>query len=179
MVAPPTPPESGRASTDSGVIRALEQATSRVLELIRSLDRAVERDEVVTVMIAHLGETHRRAGFFATRGSELWLFAINPALPKMPKATLRLDRPSTLQDIVGTRLPYRGPMVDDASRAFLTAVLGTSPPEILLVPITVRERVVGVLFGEHRVHHTFDDQLALAGRAAGAALERILKAKRG
>jgi hypothetical protein len=39
--------------------------------------------------------------------------------------------------------------------------------------------VVGVLFGEHRQRHTFDDQLALAARAAGMALERILKAKRG
>jgi hypothetical protein len=43
----------------------------------------------------------------------------------------------------------------------------------------VRDRVVGVLFGEGRRRHTFDDQLALAARAAGNALERILKARRG
>jgi hypothetical protein len=97
----------------------------------------------------------------------------------MPFGTLRLDRPSTLQDVVGTRLPYRGPMHDDASRSFLISILGACPPEILLVPVAVRERVVGVLFGEHRHHHTFDDQLALAARAAGMALERILKARRG
>ncbi len=70
-------------------------------------------------------------------------------------------------------------MHDEASRTFLSAALGACPPEILLVPITVRERVVGVLFGEHRLKHTFDDQLALAARAAGNALERILKARRG
>jgi hypothetical protein len=92
---------------------------------------------------------------------------------------MRLDRPSTLADVVGTRLPYRGPMHDEASRTFLSAALGACPPEILLVPISVRERVVGVLFGEHRRKHTFDDQLALAARAAGNALERILKARRG
>ena len=57
--------------------------------------------------------------------------------------------------------------------------LGACPAEILLVPVTVRERVVGVLFGEHRQRHTFDDQLALAARAAGMALERILRARRG
>ena len=82
----------------------------------------------------------------------------------LPCATLRLDRPVDAADVVGTRLPYRGPMHDDASAArSSTAVLGVVPPEILLVPITVRERVVGVLFGEHRMRHTFDDQLALAG----------------
>jgi hypothetical protein len=70
-------------------------------------------------------------------------------------------------------------MHDADSRTFLQSVLGVCPPEILLVPITVRERVVGVLFGEHRLRHTFDDQLALASRAAGNALERILKSKRG
>jgi hypothetical protein len=103
---------------------------------------------------------------------------MQPKPEVIPVSTLRLDRPSTLQDVVGTRLPYRGPMHDDPSRNFLAAVLGSSPPEILLVPVAIRERVVGVLYGEHRHRHTFDDQLALAARAAGMALERILKAKK-
>ncbi|CAN5467582.1 hypothetical protein BH11MYX1_BH11MYX1_43590 [soil metagenome] len=179
MVAPPSPPEHrAHTNTEAGIARALEQATVRVLDLIRDLGTAADRDEVVAVMIAHLAENHRRAGFFAVRSSELSLFSVTPNVVPLPVATVRLDRPSTLADIVGTRLPYRGPMHDVTSRMFLQAILGVCPPEILLVPITVRERVVGVLFGEHRMRHTFDDQLALASRAAGDALERILKAKR-
>ena len=183
IVAPPTPPERGVARAQSvsetGLSRALEQATARVLELIHTLDHTTERDQIIAVMIAHLAESHRRAGFFAMRAGALSLFAIIPRIPDIPAAQLRLDRPSTLSDVVGTRLPYRGPMLDDTSRGFLTATLGSCPPEILLVPIAVRERVVGVLFGDQRVKHTFDDQLALAARAAGMALERLLKAKRG
>jgi Type II secretion system (T2SS), protein E, N-terminal domain len=172
---------------DSGgraLVRALEDATARAIEVIRQLERAESRDQVVDLMIAHLAETHHRAGFFVTRQGtskgaiELGLFSMTPRPAVMPFANLRLDRPSTLQDVVGTRLPYRGPMHDDASRAFLVSILGACPAEILLVPVAVRERVVGVLFGEHRQRHTFDDQLALAARAAGMALERILKAKR-
>jgi len=181
MVAPPSPPEHHtrtHSTTEAGVARALEQATTRVLSLIRDLEHAENRDEVVAVMIAHLAETHRRAGFFAVRTSELSLFSITPNVVPLPWQTVKLDRPSTLADVVGTRLPYRGPMHDQISRNFLEAILGVCPPEILLVPITVRERVVGVLFGEHRMRHTFDDQLALASRAAGDALERILRAKR-
>ncbi len=179
IVAPPAPPEqTGRAASDHGLLAALEDATAQMLELIRHLERAGERDQVVEAMMNHLATSHRRAGFFAARAGEIQLFAITPKPPVIPYATLRLDRPSTLQDVVGTRLPYRGPMHDDASRNFLTAALGACPPEILLVPITVRERVVGVLFGEHRLKHTFDDQLALAARAAGNALERILKARK-
>lgn len=193
IVAPPSPPEPARGSpaiqdtSGPSLVRALEVATSRSIELIHALERAQDRDGVVSLMISHLGETHRRAGFFSIRNAaagtgraaELAVFAIQPVAPSLPSSTLRLDRPSTLQDVVGTRLPYRGPMHDDASRTFLASVLGACPPEILLVPVTVRERVVGVLFGEHRMRHTFDDQLALAARAAGMALERILKAKRG
>ncbi|MDB4954088.1 MAG: ral secretory system protein domain protein [Myxococcales bacterium] len=182
MVAPPVPPEAQRGTPafdppPQGLSRALDDAIQRVLDLVRTLDQAHDRDEVVRLMIAHLAESHRRAGFFAARAGELSLFASSPRIASTT-ATLRLDRPSTLQDVVGTRLPYRGPVDDAASRTFLTAVLGAVPPEILLVPISIRERVVGVLFGEQRLRHTFDDQLSLAARAAGMALERILKAKR-
>jgi hypothetical protein len=182
-----TPPSLSHAGDSSGLAlaRALEEATARAIDVIRHLEHTQTRDQIVDAMISYLAETHHRAGFFVTRhpapgdAGELGMFAMTPRPVAMPSASLRLDRPSTLQDIVGTRLPYRGPMHDDASRAFLTSVLGACPPEILLVPVTVRERVVGVLFGEHRQRHTFDDQLALAARAAGMALERILRSRRG
>ena len=184
VVGPPSLPSAGDAS-GRALMRALEDATARAIEVIRQLEHAESRDEVVDRMVTHLAENHHRAGFFVTRHggakgvTELGLFSMMPKPAVMPFATLRLDRPSTLQDVVGTRLPYRGPMHDDASRTFLISILGACPPEILLVPVAVRERVVGVLFGEHRQRHTFDDQLALAARAAGMALERILKSKRG
>lgn len=196
LVAPPHAPESRQsqsaiplptgAAPGSGpletsgqtLVRALEEATSRAIELIRNLEAAPDRDHVIDLLVAHLATTHRRAGFFAVKGGELSLFAVSPRPASLPFAALRLDRPSTLQDVVGTRLPYRGPMHDEQSRAFLAAALGDAPPEILLVPITIKERVVGVLFGEHRLRHTFDDQLALAARAAGMSLERILRQHR-
>jgi len=185
IVGPPSPPSVAGDTGGQALVRALEDATARAIEVIRRLEHAESRDQVVDVLIAHLSENHHRAGFFVARHgaskgvTELSLFSMTPRPAVMPFATLRLDRPSTLQDVVGTRLPYRGPMHDDASRTFLVSILGACPPEILLVPVAVRERVVGVLFGEHRRRHTFDDQLALAARAAGMALERILKSKRG
>ena len=188
IVAPPAPPEISRGAprpeTASTPVRALEDATSRMIEMIRTLEYAQSRDDVVGIMVHHLAETHRRAGFFMIKpvppkgASELGVFSMEPRPATLPFATLRLDAPSTLQDVVGTRLPYRGPMHDDASRQFLANVLGAAPPEILLVPVAVRDRVVGVLFGEHRLRHTFDDQLAIAARAAGMALERVLKSRR-
>ncbi|MDQ3368188.1 MAG: hypothetical protein M3680_22415 [Myxococcota bacterium] len=189
IVAPPSPPEASRSQpiaqgTGTSLVRALEESTSRSIALINALELATDRNGVVSTMITHLAESHRRAGFFALKpgadkANELALFALQPPPGALPTASLRLDRASTLQDVVGTRLPYRGPMHDESSQAFLASILGACPPEILLVPVAIRERVVGVLFGEHRLRHTFDDQLALAARAAGMALERILKTRRG
>lgn len=183
IVAVPSPPELARGAplvdmSAPSLLRVLEESTSRSIEVIHALERAQSRDDVISLMSNHLSQTHRRAGFFSIKNGELTLFSSVPKSELQTGAALRLDRPSTLQDVVGTRLPYRGPMHDDASRNFLTASFGSCPPEILLVPVVVRERVVGVLFGEHRLLHTFDDQLALAARAAGMALERILKQKR-
>ena len=167
------------ATAESDLTRNLEDATRSVLDLIHVLESTTDRDAVVAAMISHIAEAHVRAGLFVTRGNELALFSMVPAATTMSAVTLRLDRSSTLQEVVEARLPYRGPMHDPDSRTFLEAVLGACPSEILLVPIAVRDRVVGVLFGEHRTRHTFDDQLALVARAAGIALERILMAKRG
>jgi hypothetical protein len=182
IVAAPSPPEITQPTKTPQ--RPQEDSATLLLKLIRDLEHARDRDTVVGMMVAHLADTHRRAGFFvvkpgATKGTtELSVFSVEPRPASLPFATLRLDRPSTLQDVVGTRLPYRGPTMDEASRIFLAGALGVAPPEILLVPVAVRERVVGVLFAETRLRHTFDDQLALAARAAGMALERILMAKR-
>ena len=177
MTAPANAPEFDL--TGQTLVRALEDSTARAIELIRTLETALTRDDVIAMMIGHLAQTHRRAGFLSMKSNELTVFAMTPRPLLMPQAALRLDRPSTFQDVVGTRLPYRGPIADEASRMFLSSAFdGAAPTEILLVPVAVRERVVGVLFADQRSRHTFDDQLGLAARAAGMALERILKTRR-
>ncbi len=105
---------------------------------------------------------------------ELTPFALRPAPPSPPIA-MALSRGSTLQDVVGTRLPYRGPVVDEATRKLLTTAFGSAPEEMLALPVAIRDRVVGIAYGDGRHRHTFDEQLAIAARAAGQALERILR----
>ena len=171
---------AGTGAPTPASARDLDTAMMRSLALIRALEHAADRDAVLGLLISHLAATHRHAGFFVMRGraAELAVFAMQPPPSITPFATLSLDRPSMFQDVIGTRLPYRGPIDDDASRTFLAAVLGVAPAEILLVPVAIRERTVGVLFADGRHGPTFDDQLALVSRAAGLALERILTSKR-
>jgi Type II secretion system (T2SS), protein E, N-terminal domain len=184
LLTPPSPPQARRtggmpAPNTEDLVAELELATGRVVELVRRLDQAVDRDQIIDLLVQHLAESHQRAGFLTVRQAVLTAFRITPAPATMSTASLKLDGPSTLQDVMDTQLPYRGPIADDSSRQFLGAILGEVPSEILLVPITVRERAVGVLFAERRKRHTFDEQLAVASRAAGVAFERVVRARRG
>ncbi len=184
LLAPPSPPQARRtggmaapASTED-LVAELEAATGRVVELVRRLDQATDRDQIIDLLVQYLADSHQRAGFFTIRQAVLSTFRLVPAPAVLPPAQLKLDGPSTLQEVVDTPLPYRGPITDEVSRQFLAAALGDVPSEILLVPISVRERAVGVLFAERRKRHTFDEQLAVASRAAGTAFERVVRARR-
>ncbi|HRC58790.1 MAG TPA: hypothetical protein PKU97_22860, partial [Kofleriaceae bacterium] len=202
LMAAPTPPQAGAwrsspsipiANSPADLVAELEAATSRVVELVRRLDQARNRDEIIELLVTHLLDSHARAGFLTVRHKLLTAFRVDSTsgdsktagkaegkanAESSSRAEMKLDGPSTLQDVVDTRLPYRGPVADDASRQFLTAAVGDAPGEILLVPISVRDRVVGVLFADRRKRHTFDEQLAVASRAAGVAFERVLLARR-
>jgi hypothetical protein len=158
--------------------RELERASTRLVELLRGLDHVQSRDATIAALLDYLAESHQRVAFLAVKNGQLSPFLQRPASASTAKVKLSLDVPSTMQDAVGTRLPYRGTVADDATRNFLEAAFGVLPEEVLILPIGVRDRVVAVLYGDGRRGHTFDEHFAIAGRAAGLALERILQAKR-
>ena len=158
-------------------VRALEQASTRLVELLRDLDHAGTRDQVIESLLGYLARSHDRVAFLALKNGAMSPFLQRPASTR-PAPSLSLEQPSTLQDVVGTRLPYRGTIADEPSQAFLTETFGVAPGEVLVLPIAVRDRVVAVLYGDGRLGAGFDEHFAIAGRAAGLALERILQAKR-
>jgi hypothetical protein len=150
-------------------------------EAVRLLGAAGDRDAVCAGAVAFLQKLCRRAAFFVVRQGELvghlgHGVGVRPV--NLRSAHLSLDRNSTFRDIVHTRLPYRGPVTDIPSRDFLIDALGWAPSEMLAVPLTVRERVVGVLYGDEREHPLPDDHLTALSRAAELALERVLVAKK-
>ncbi|MCE9580213.1 MAG: hypothetical protein K8W52_44260, partial [Deltaproteobacteria bacterium] len=178
LAAPPRPPSATTVASPplspAALARDLEEAATTLLGLLRELEKAQTRDEVIELLVGHLASSHQRVGFFAVKGGELTPFALRPT-PASPPVTMALSRGSTLQDVVGTRLPYRGPVVDDATRKLLSTAFGSAPEEMLALPVAIRDRVVGIAYGDGRHRHTFDEQLAIAARAAGQALERILR----
>ncbi len=152
----------------------LEQASQRLVELLHGFDGATHRDHVIAMLVDFVGEAHHRVAFLALRGDELVPFMQVPE-PSGPPARLELRHAATFQDVIGTRLPYRGPISDPASRELVRALFGSATDEMLVVPVAVRDRVVGVIYADGRHRHSFDEHVTVASRAAGLALQRILK----
>jgi hypothetical protein len=165
----------GAGSADAA--RALEASTSATFQLLTELDRATSRDEVINALVTRLATSHRDAGFVVVRGMEVALFAQRPGRMATPPPTASLSEPSSLQHAYGTRIPYRGELPDAVTRTFMQQIFARAPSEILLLPIAVRERTVGIWCATERTGAVFDEQLALVARAAGTALERIVRSK--
>lgn len=148
---------------------------------VAALEVAQDRDAVADALVEYLAKICQRAAFFVVRKGMLcgWigrgLFIKNALLRE---ATLPLDRSSTFRDIIRTRLPFRGPVTDPASRDLLVEALGWAPTDMLAVPIAVRDKVVGVLYGDERQVPLPDEHLGAIARAAEAALQRAVAAKK-
>jgi Type II secretion system (T2SS), protein E, N-terminal domain len=156
-------------------------AETALREAVLALEVASTRETIAGALVTFMKKLCRRAAFFVVRRGELagWLGQGHGVRASALRETLlALDRPSTFRDIVQARLPYRGPVSDPPSRDFLIEGLGWAPGDMLAIPLTVRERVVGVLYGDETLHTVPDDLLVSLARAAELALERALLARK-
>jgi hypothetical protein len=183
VITPPRPEAAPRPRAATGsaeaaeTARVLEAAAIKLVETLRAFDHATSRDHVIAMLVDFVCETHHRVAFLAAKAGELTAFMQNPA-PAGPQARLPLSAPSVFQDVVGTRLPYRGPISDPVSRELVRALFGSTTDDMMAVPVAVRERVVGVIYADGRQRLASDEHVTVAARAAGMALERLLKAKK-
>jgi hypothetical protein len=165
---------------DPAVVAAeLERSSNRLLETLRGLERAPGRDEVVDLLLDHLGSSLRRRAFFAVKGGVLFSFRQQgAAVPGIGVAEIALDQPSTFGQVAQSRVPYRGGLTPAAAE-FVERALGSRPGhgEVVVVPVAVRGKAVGLLYGDGLTARLFDEHQAVLGKAAGQALERILASR--
>jgi hypothetical protein len=160
---------------------AYPHSEAAMRDAVGALATATDRDEVCASVVGFLNRLCRRAAFFVVQKGHLaghLGVGLGVRIAALRRARLSLESPSTFRDLVRTRLPYRGPLRDVPSRDFLIEALGWAPGEMLAVPLTVRERVVGVAYGDERMHALPDDHLTAVARAAELAFERALLVKK-
>jgi hypothetical protein len=180
MAAPVSEPLYDEAALGPAELAAeLERSSNRLLETLRALERAPSRDEIVDILLDHMGASVRRRAFFAVKGGMLFAFRQHGAArPGVGTAELSLDQPSTFAQVALDRLVYRGTL-SPAAIEFVEHALGSAGRgESVVVPVAVKGRPVALLYGDGLTAVVIEEHQTVLGRAAGEAFERILSSKR-
>ena len=142
---------------------------------------ARQRDEIASLTLDYISQMTRRALFFVVKKNLLVGQdgrGENADAATVQKLAINIDVPSIFRDVIASRLPYRGPLPETAANRAFAQSIGGVGWEVLLMPITIRERIIAVLFADNATMPLPDAALHATTREAGLAYERlILEAK--
>ncbi|MCP4446492.1 MAG: hypothetical protein GY811_14270 [Myxococcales bacterium] len=172
----------GDATVRSGEPTAVRQgnladSASRLLVALRTIDAAEDKRGVLEPMLNFLDTAFERSGFLALRQEDLTTWLLHGCMDDA-KSTIRIDADSTFKDVLRMRLPYNGPIEDPTTKQFARDLDMPDAFDLLAVPIAIRDRVVGILFGLGSCDALYEEHLSVLSQAAGESLERILRARK-
>jgi hypothetical protein len=171
----PVAPAPQRPAIPEPNAEAVAASADRLLGVVRALEAAESRDAVLDVTLAFMDTASPRTGFAARKGDAL--------------SSLR-GKGAALGAEIGFSGPGAGPMmaammraetfrdvVEGAEANYIATLFDREPVAVSAVPLVVRSKLVGAFFAEATTT-LVDEHVAVVARAAGLALERVLKAKK-
>jgi len=120
-------------------------------ELIAAIDKAADRDRIVGLALEYLLRFARRAVFFVVKSNEIRGFDIAGEFTSRDAIRsfwIPTASPSTLRGVVTARRIHFDTLGTAPADAVLAAALGGRPERAMIVPVTIRDRVVGLLFAD-------------------------------
>jgi len=150
--APAGPPAP--AEPDDGPPEVAAPSPSRSLsegEIIAAIGEAADRDAVVALAIDYLRRFASRAAFFTVKRDEIRGFDIVDELGHRDAARsfwIPLAAPSTLRRVAEDRHVYTGSLDRTSADAVLAAALGGRPERVIVAPIALKGKTVGLLMAD-------------------------------
>jgi hypothetical protein len=159
-------------------------AVVRARELLAT---AEDRDTVFLTLLRATRARARYAGLLTVQGGaaigRLALAEVGIDINAVQKVLIPLDLQSPFRAVVHNQQPHIGPLQsgDPSIDTMVMRLGGSMPPSALLMPIVLRDRVVGIVIA-HRVHSDLKlvdvtELLPLAGAAADALGRLIVRHK--
>jgi hypothetical protein len=160
----------------AGVTSGAALATAR-----SALEAATHRDAVIDALVDYLASLYRRAAFFAVRQDRLqgWRSAGTGREDgdDFRRVQLPLTGLTAVVDAVTMRLPRLGP-ADEATAAAMAAPMGGPLGDVLIVPLALGERAVGVALADGPLQPFSPTDLVVLTHAAARALERVISTRK-
>ncbi len=146
---------------------------------LQPIRNATSRDEVASLMLDYVALLCRRSLLFVIRRGQLVGFAARgDEAPRLAQLSLPLDAPTLLRDVIVSRLPYRGPLPITEENDRFADALGGVATEVLVMPITIREKLIALLYADGPLRPLPDAELHAVTREVGLAFERLILEKR-
>lgn len=152
-------------------------AASNLLVAVRTVDRADDRGVIVEALLGFLDLAYERSGFMAVRQDDLVSWRLHGA-PDGAACTICIKEDSTFKDVVRTRLPYNGPLEDPLTKGLAGDLDIPDALDLLVIPIALRERVLGVFFALSSYGPINEEHIAVLSQAACEGFERIVLARK-
>ncbi|MBL4637186.1 MAG: hypothetical protein JKY56_25250 [Kofleriaceae bacterium] len=150
---------------------------SKVLGALRTIDRANDKGDVVEALLDFLDLAFGRCGFLTLRKQELTPWRLHGCSDDA-STSIDVSEDSALTDVIQMHLPYSGKINDDSSKQLANDLEYPEARNILLLPMMVKGRVLGVLFGLSVQDRLFEEHVAVLAEAASEAFERIILSSR-
>ncbi len=140
-------PPAHHAARSHGFGSGLDQFQSAIA-LITS------RDELARELNAFMTARFRRCAAFIVRQDQIlgWTGAGPGVVPeRVAKIAFGMEEPSLFTPVISTASPFIGPPpADPSARQFYAGFGGPIPPGILLLPVTVRDKLVAILYTDNQ-----------------------------
>ncbi len=148
---PPQMPPRDRLISQIPPSAAPAQRKMSESEVIAKINAAENRDEIIDCTLEYLHGFCERAMFFVVRNKEIRGFAVAGELTNnqaIQSFWLPLTSPSILRRVVEDRRIHLGPLGRESGDKVLAAAFGGQSTRVLVLPIEIRERVVGLVYSD-------------------------------
>lgn len=168
------------AAPGSGAVPA---EASRFADVIQKMRTAAERDQVVSILLDAYSQFAEVAGLFVSQQKQLvCLDGRGPdhVVMSLKWFTVAADEASPLNDILGSQKTHLGVLPETSANRSAMNSLGSSSGPLLMVPIIVGTRSIGIVYADELK----GDVKAVVGglqvlaQEAGAAFSRIILARK-
>jgi hypothetical protein len=135
---------------DDDLIEELEDEEITLATTAQTLVGITDRNNVADAVIAYLGANYARAALFMVVAGQVtgWRSAKEgQPIPRFEQFQLPLSEPSVLKTAVESNSFFLGPVPQSRANLALTTFLGKpAPTSVLLLPMSMLGRVVGLIY---------------------------------
>jgi len=165
--------------TDPFDPEAAKEEPDSIESIKESFEKVNETEEVAGILLKEAYRTAKRVAVFIMKGGKIVGWKARGLSVDAFQTTG--EGVSIFSEVLRTRSYYRGPVLSVNGNETLIAILSGTPQDVLLMPITVREKVVALLYADNGNNAVLNANIGYLSRLASmaaVAFEIIILRKR-